>query len=97
MTATDVRPGVPPVPLNAVTCGDVIALCVTVKAPVLDPVFVGVNVNVTVQVASEARLAGQLLVCAKSPVTPMAEIARATAWLFVMETVFATLGPVPIA
>jgi len=56
-----------PVPLSAACCGLLPALSVMLKVPVRLPTAVGVKVRLMVQVALAARLAGQLLVCAKSP------------------------------
>ena len=51
-----------PVPLKLTVCGLLEALSVTVIAPVLGPVVVGVNVIVRVQFAPAATLEPQLLV-----------------------------------
>jgi hypothetical protein len=74
----------------------VTALSVTVSDPVLVPATVGVNVKVMLQVAPAATAAPQLFVWAKSPVATMPVTVSAVLWLFVTETVFATLV-VPIA
>jgi len=52
-----------------------LALSVTVSEPVREPVAVGVKVTLIVHDALAARLAPQVLVCAKSPLTAMLEIA----------------------
>ena len=59
-----------PMPVNVTTSGLVGELSVTVTAPVLVPVAVGVKVTVSVQLAPAANCAGsvpQLFVWAKSP------------------------------
>ncbi len=48
------------------------ALSSTGKIPVRFPGAVGLKVTLTVQVSCAAKLAPQLLVCAKSPVTDIA-------------------------
>jgi len=55
------------------------------------PVAVGVNVTETVQVAPTAMLAGQLLVCAKSPLATMPVIFRTAEPLLVTVIVLAAL------
>lgn len=65
-----------PVPLKAADCGLFVALSTTVSVPVRSPNAVGVKVMKTVQVPSFGRVlgrTGQLLVCAKSPVTEIEE------------------------
>jgi hypothetical protein len=57
-----------PVPVRVTFCGEFDALSVIVTAPVRVPATVGVKVTVTVQVAPAFKVAGQLFVCAKSPV-----------------------------
>ncbi len=73
--------GTTPVPANEAVCGLFCAPSLTLSAPDLLPVTVGVNVTETVQLAFAARLLGgegQLEVCAKSPEAEMAEILRGT-------------------
>ena len=60
-----------PVPLSVACCGLPLALSVMLRVPVRLPRAVGVNVRLMVQLALAARLAGQLLVCAKSPLLEM--------------------------
>jgi hypothetical protein len=62
--------GSKPVPVNPTVSG--LALEFTVSAPVREPAAVGRNVTLAVHVAPAASVAGQVLVCAKSPfaVTP---------------------------
>ncbi len=43
----------------------------TLSVPLRTPVVVGVKVTLKLQTAPEARLLGQLFVCAKSPLIPM--------------------------
>lgn len=63
--------GVWPVPESAVVCGLSGALSVMLKFPFREPFAVGVKVTEIVQLALGGRLAGQLLVWAKSPLTLM--------------------------
>ena len=58
-----------PVPLNVALC--VGTLLVTVTAPPRAPAAVGVKVTLMVQFPPATREAGQLLVCAKSPLAVM--------------------------
>src|SRR4051794_41547140 len=55
-----------PAPLNVAVCVD--ALLVTDIDPLRAPATVGLNVTLMLHVALTASVAGQLLVCAKSPV-----------------------------
>jgi len=59
--------GAVPVPVSETLCGLFEALSVIVSVPVREPLAVGVNVTLTVQLELAATLAPQLLVCAKSP------------------------------
>jgi hypothetical protein len=59
-----------PVPVNATCCGEFAALLVTVIFPDKDPVTVGENVAVTVQVAPAPNELPQLLVCPKLALAP---------------------------
>jgi hypothetical protein len=61
----------PPVPVRDTVCGLPEALSVMVRAPVRVPLAVGVKVTLTVQLVLTARLAPQLLLCAKSPLAVM--------------------------
>src|SRR6266850_2264080 len=56
-----------PVPVRGIDCWPPWALSVTESVPLRVRGCVGVNVTLMVQVALTARLAGQLLVSAKSP------------------------------
>src|SRR5256885_4622100 len=56
-----------PVPLSDAVCGLPMAESVIVSVPVRAPDCDGVKVALTVQLAPAPRLAGQLLVSAKSP------------------------------
>jgi hypothetical protein len=83
-----------PVPVNETDCGLPGALSVTVRVPSRVPVVVGLNVTETVQFApvlSDDGLNGQVLVCAKSPVVPIAVIVKGAVPLLVMVTVCAVL------
>ena len=71
-----------PVPLSVACCGLPLALSVMLRVPVRLPRAVGVNVRLMVQVALAARLAGQLLVCAKSPLLVMLATLRAALPVF---------------
>jgi len=59
--------GAIPVPVRETLCGLFEALSVMVSTPLREPLAVGVNVTLTVQLELPATLAPQLLVCAKSP------------------------------
>src|SRR5439155_18162743 len=76
-----------PVPDRLAVCGLLVALSVTVKAPLRVPVAVGVKVTLIVQFAPAATEAPQLLVWAKSPlfapVMAMLVIVSAVLWEFV--------------
>src|SRR5947209_9374180 len=69
-------------PLSATFCGLSAALSVRVRLALREPVAPGVKVTLMVQLAFAARLLGQLLVWAKSPlfvpVNPMLVIFRGT-------------------
>src|SRR6266853_3413594 len=52
-------------------CGLLKSLLTTLAAPALDPAWDGVKVTLTVQDAPGARVRGQLLLAAKSPVVVM--------------------------
>src|SRR5437868_1608890 len=56
-----------PVPLSDAVCGLPLAESVTVSVPVRAPDCEGAKVTLTLQLAPAPRLAGQLLVSAKSP------------------------------
>jgi len=60
-----------PLPLSVACCGLPLALSLTLRVPLRLPRAVGVKVRLIVQLALAARLAGQLLVCAKSPLLVM--------------------------
>ena len=59
--------GVTPEPVSETNCGLLEAVSVMVSVPVREPLAVGVNVTLMVQLEFPATLAPQLLVCAKSP------------------------------
>src|SRR5437762_4467646 len=79
-----------PVPERLAVCGLLVALSVTVKAPLRVPVAVGVKVTLIVQFAPAASEAAQLLVCPKSPLfvpaMAMLVIVSAVLWEFVSVT-----------
>ena len=68
-----------PVPLRFAVAGTSPAI---ETDPVRRPVCVGVKLTLTVQLVAAARLAGQLFVCEKSPVTEMEEMATGTSPVF---------------
>lgn len=87
--------GAAPVPDSATVCGVPDASSVIESDAVREPVAVGVNVTVAVQLAPAARLWGQLFVCAKSPafgpLRPMSLIASAKPPVLVRVTVWPAL------
>ena len=93
------RPGSDaPVPDTPAVWGLLLALSVTAKVALRDPVAVGVNVTLMVQLALAAKvegLRGQLLVCPKSPglvpVKPMLVMVNATPLGFDNVTALAVL------
>jgi len=74
------------VPLSATCCGLPLALSLILSAPVRLPEAVGVKVRLMVQLALTARLAGQLLLCAKSPLLARPLILNAALPLLVSTT-----------
>lgn len=68
-----------PVPLRVTTCALLLSAPVMLSEPWRDPVAVGVKVTWKVQLLLAATLVPQLLVCAKSPVMAMFEMATAAA------------------
>ncbi len=58
-----------PVPLSCTVCGVPFALSVIVSVPVCLPAMPGVNLTEIEQLAPAARVAGQVLVCANTPVS----------------------------
>src|SRR6516225_10793544 len=58
-----------PTPLREIVCGLPATLSVMDNVPARLPAVAGVNVTLIVQLATEGRLAGQLLVCPKFPLT----------------------------
>jgi hypothetical protein len=66
-----------PLPPKFTTCGLPAALSLMVMEPVRLPAAVGVNVTLMVQLAPTAKLAPQVLSCAKSPVATMLVIIKA--------------------
>src|SRR5579862_371474 len=64
------------VPVSVIACGLLAALSVIVTEPKRLPNAVGVNVTLIVQFAPAARLAGQLLSWAKSPLATTFEMIR---------------------
>ncbi len=72
-----------PSPVRPAACGLPGALLATVRLPVRVPATSGVKVTLIAQPAPGARDAGQLLLCAKSPPVPIAEIASGSLPLLV--------------
>jgi hypothetical protein len=68
-----------PVPVRLAVCGLVEALSVTLRAPVRVPAAAGVKAIWMMQVAAAGRVAGQLLVWAKSPDVEMEVMERPAA------------------
>ena len=85
----------PPVPVSVAVCGLLASLSETLSVAVTEPVAVGVNVTLIVQLAPAARDDGHAFVCAKDdappPVMLTATPATNTALLFFSVTVFAAL------
>lgn len=84
-----------PVPVSATTAGPSGALCVTVAAPVIPPVTLGVNVTLNVHFPPAARVALQAFdpegVAVKFPLATRLEIVSVPPELLVSVTVFAAL------
>ena len=84
-----------PVPVSLITAGPRGALCVTVAAPVIEPVRLGVKVTLKVQVAAAATVAPQGVepdgAAVKSPLATMLEIVRVAPELLVRVTVCGAL------
>ena len=83
-----------PVPLRGTVCGELAALSVTVRMPVRVPSALGVKLTEIVHplsLASVCGAIGQLVVCAKSPVTLIEEMVRGPDWWFFRVTVCAAL------
>jgi hypothetical protein len=82
-----------PMPLRGTVCGLPTALSTIMMAPMRVPVAVGVNVTRMLQLARAARLAPQLLVCAKSPLAVMLRLVTGSKGLvFVSVTLSVVLG-----
>lgn len=90
-TGTKLKPAEVPVPDKATDCGLPDALSVTMRAPLREPVVVGVKVTLILQFAPAARVLPQLLVCPKSPVVAMLAIDNTPVPLFARVTVCAAL------
>ena len=60
-----------PVPLKLPVCGVPAALSLMLKVPEREPVAVGVNVTLMLQLVPAANATPQLLLCAKSPLAVM--------------------------
>src|SRR5262249_19844889 len=73
------------------TLGSEVALLVTVTLPLRVPALVGVKVTLTVQLLPAARLAGQVLVSAKSPLAPILVMDKAAFPEFISVTFRAEL------
>ena len=80
-----------PLPLSVACCGLPLALSLTLRVPLRVPRAVGVKVRLMVQLALAARLAGQLLVCAKSPLLVMPLMVSAALPVLVRVSVCAAL------
>ncbi len=81
--------GAIPVPLSATVCGLLPALVAMVRAPVCAPSDAGVKVNARVQLAPAASVVVQVVDGSSAkplPETVCAEMASATAWLFLSAT-----------
>src|ERR1700737_2934368 len=89
-TETDARL---PTPLRVAVCGLVGSLSVTVSIPLRVPVWVGVNVTLTLHEAFAGRLAGQVLVWEKSPLAATLEIVSGFDPVFVTVTVLVKREP----
>jgi hypothetical protein len=83
--------GVVPVPARLIDCGLVGALSTMLNVPVREPVAVGLKVTLMAQFALVARLAGQLLVCEKSPLAEIVLIVSAFVPQLVNVTICAVL------
>ena len=66
MTAIETKEGAVPVPLKVTVCGLEVPLSTTLRLPDRTPRAAGLKVIEIVQVAADARVAGQLFVAAKS-------------------------------
>lgn len=82
---------VTPVPVNARLCGLPLIESVMVTVPVRAPAAAGVNVTLIVQVDEAFKVAGQLLVCPKSPWTWMPVMVSAALPVFDTVTTCAAL------
>jgi hypothetical protein len=78
-----------PLPANGIVSGESDALSVIITEPYLFPAAVGVNVTLITQLKPAPRLAGQVLVCAKSPFVVMLVNVRAALPVFAKVTVCA--------
>ena len=85
----------PPVPVSVAVCGLLASLSVTLRVAVTDPVVVGVNVTLMVQLAPAASDVAHALVCAKDDAPPPVMLTAmpliSTALLFFSVTVCAAL------
>ena len=90
LAAESVTGGTKPVPVNAIVCGEVLALSVMVIVATNAPPFAGAKCPWMLQLAPAARLAGQLLANtnedASVPVTAMLVIESAVVSLLVNAT-----------
>jgi hypothetical protein len=95
--AERVNGGATPFPLKAAVCGLLVALSVTVNAPVRVPVVEGVNVTLTLQDPAAGTLRPALHVLdearLKSPVIETLDIVIAVFWPLVSLTVWVALEP----
>jgi len=79
------------VPDSVTCCGLPVALSAIDSVPLREPVAVGVNVTLIVQLDPAARLVPQVFVCAKSPVTVTPVIVRLAVPLLLRVTALAVL------
>jgi hypothetical protein len=76
-----------PLPANGIVSGESDALSVIITEPYLFPAAVGVNVTLITQLKPAPKLAGQVLVCAKSPLVVTLVNVRAALPVFAKVTV----------
>jgi hypothetical protein len=86
-----------PFPESGTLCGLVVALSVTVRVAVGEPVLLGANLTSMVQLSVGASELGHRLLGVKSPastpVTPTLEMSNAVVPVFVTVTLFVRLWP----
>src|ERR1700728_187158 len=82
-----------PVPLKLTVCGEPGALSTMVSVPVTVPAPAGAKVTVMAQTDPPARVAGQVLICEKLPLTLIPPTCSAALPLLVRVTVSVALNP----